>query len=135
VNRDNAPVGLPIFGLVLVAAAAITWFVATLWRGVAWGWGAAAGGAAAAADFYFLAAFGVAWFNAAANGKRVVARGVAALAAKVVLPPAALAGAAVSGWFAPAALAMGALAVAMAAPLAFAAALSRRAKRAAPVNG
>jgi hypothetical protein len=86
-------------------------------KGVGWAAGAVAGGVAVAADMFFLVCFAAAWLDGGARRKGGRARGITALVAKVVVPPAALFVMAAAGVAKPAALAAGALALAAWAPL------------------
>jgi hypothetical protein len=102
----------------LAAAVAVVAVAAFLYGGGAWALGAFAGAAAVAADFAFLAAFSVSWLEAGRRGrKRLVLRGILALAAKVLIPPAAVWAALWSGAVNVYAVAFSALAVAIAAPV------------------
>ncbi len=87
---DGREISLPAsYGLSLVGAVGAAAAVAALWGGGEWALGATLGAGAAAADFYFLALFAVAWFEAARRGGRgVLARGLLALLFKAALPPA-----------------------------------------------
>jgi hypothetical protein len=103
------------WGLAAVATAAVAG--AFLCGGASWALGALAGAAAVALDFALLVAFAVAWFRAAERGGRgLLAWGLAALAAKALLPGAAVVAAAWTGAADVHALAFSALAVAVTAP-------------------
>lgn len=91
---------------------------AFLYGGGAWALGALVGGTAVAADFAFLAAFSVTWLEAGKRGSRyLVLRGILALVAKVLIPPAAVLAVLWSGAVEVYAVAFSALAVAAAAPI------------------
>ncbi len=125
-NITSLGVRLTVYGSALGAVVAAAAAAATFGRGPAWGWGVACGGAAVGLDFFFLASFGLVWFAAARDGRRLIARGAAALAAKTILPPAVLAGVCWGAGVSPAAVAAGALAAATAAPICLLAFIPRR---------
>jgi hypothetical protein len=101
----------------LAATVAVLAGAAFIYGGGEWALGAFAGAAAVAADFVFVAAFSVSWLEAGRRGgKRLVLRGVSALAAKVLIPPAAVCAALWSGTVNVYAVAFSALTVALAAP-------------------
>ena len=103
------------WGLAVTVAAVVTG--AFLYGGGVWALGAFVGAAAVAADFVFLAMFSVTWLEAARRGgRRLVLRGVLALAAKVFIPAAAVSAVLWSGAVDVYAVAFSALAVAAAAP-------------------
>jgi uncharacterized membrane-anchored protein len=97
----------------ILAAVALVVAGAGIYGGVTWAVGAFAGGGAVAADFVLITTFAVVLARAAAHGKkRLLLKGILALAAKALLPFVLLA---VLFWLAPSsvlAVALGALAVA-----------------------
>jgi hypothetical protein len=102
----------------LAAAAAIAVAGAFLYGGGGWALGALVGAAAVAADFVFLVIFSTTWLEGARRGSRVmVLRGVLALAAKVLIPAAAIAAALWFEWVEVYPVALSALVVTAAAPL------------------
>jgi hypothetical protein len=109
-------------GAVIAAAAA----AAALAAGGTWALGVAVGGVAVAVDIYLLVRAGDAWWEGARGRRRVVWEGVAALVAKALLTPAALLAACAAGSFKPAAVGVGALVAAGAAPIWLTAVLWRR---------
>jgi len=102
----------------LAAAVAVVAGGAFLYGGGAWALGAFVGAAAVAADFAFLAAFSVTWLEAGRRGgRRLALRGILALGAKVLIPPAAVLAVLWSGAVDVYPVAFSALAVAAAAPV------------------
>lgn len=94
--------------------------------GAPWALGVAAGGVAVAADVFLLVRAGEAWWEAARGGRRVIWKGLAALAAKTLLTPAALLAVCALGWLKVSAVGVGALGAAVVAPLWLMALLWRR---------
>ena len=108
------PVG---FYVGLAATVALAVLVAAICGGGEWVRGALIGGGAVAADFYLLTFFAVAWLDGAHRGGRgPVIAGIAALSAKTLLPPAAVWALVRGNVASPYPVALGALAVATAAP-------------------
>jgi hypothetical protein len=117
VNRVGVYRYDPYFAAGLTAAIAMTAAGGGIFDGRAGAAGALTGAFAAAVDIYFLVRFGESWLLSTKGRRRALVSGLLALAAKTFIPAGAIAVACVRGWVEAPAVALGAAALAVVAPM------------------